>query len=101
MLETLGAELVDAGVPEGSRLFTADLLAAYWFFAPVVPPEGSAPWYYGRLTGLENTDYVMVPKCPFATRARDIIIGELLHHPNAVAVILRSADQRYGRRPTT
>ena len=77
MLETLGAELVDAGVPEGSRLFTADLLAAYWFFAPVVPPEGSAPWYYGQLTGLENTDYVMVPKCPFATRARDIIIGEL------------------------
>ena len=74
MLETLGAELVDAGVPEGSRLFTADLLAAYWFFAPVVPPEGSAPWYYGQLTGLENTDYVMVPGDRLA-RARAALEG--------------------------
>lgn len=77
MLETLGADLAAAGIPEGSRLFTADLLSAYRFFAPVDAPEGSAPWYYGGLTGLENTDYVMVPKCAFTTAVRNIVLAEL------------------------
>ncbi len=77
LLETLGVDLVEAGVSEGSTLFTADLLAAYRFFAPVRPAEGSAPWYYGGLTGLENTDYVMVPKCAFTAGVRDLMIREL------------------------
>ena len=77
LLETLGADLAVAGLPEDARLFTADLIAAYWFFAPVSPPQGSAPWYYGKLTGLENTDYVMVPKCAFATGVRNIVLGEM------------------------
>lgn len=77
LLETLGADLAAADLPPGSRLFVADLLAAYWFFAPVSPPGGSAPWYYGRLTGLENTDYVMVPKCAFTAPVRNIILAEL------------------------
>lgn len=77
MLETLGADLAAAGLPEGSRLFTADLLGAYWFFAPVAPPDGSAPWYYGELTGLENTDFVMVPKCAFTAAVRNIVLREL------------------------
>ena len=77
MLETLGADLAAASLPEDSSLFTADLLAAYWFFAPVRPAEGSAPWYYGGLTGMENTDYVMVPKCALTAGVRDLIIREL------------------------
>lgn len=77
MLETLGADLAAAGLPTGSRVFTADLLSAYWFFAPIAPPEGHAPWYYGGLTGLENTDYVMVPKCAFTTGVRNIVLREL------------------------
>ncbi|MEM7753130.1 MAG: hypothetical protein AAF230_06935 [Pseudomonadota bacterium] len=75
--ETLGGDLAAAGLPEGSRLLNADLMAAFWFFAPVSPPEGSAPWYYGRLTGLENTDYIMVPKCAFATPVRNIMLQEM------------------------
>ncbi len=77
MFETLGADLAEAGLPQGAKLFTTDLVAAYWFFAPVAPPQGSAPWYYGELSGLEDTDYVMVPKCTFSTRVRNIILGEL------------------------
>jgi hypothetical protein len=77
LLETLGADLAEADLPEGARLFTADLIAAYWFFAPVTPPKGSAPWYYGKLTGLQYTDYVMVPKCAFTTGVRNIVLGEM------------------------
>lgn len=77
LLETLGADLAAAGLPDGSRLFAADLIAAYWFFAPVTPPKGSAPWYYGKLTGLQNTDYVMVPKCAFTAGVRNIVLREM------------------------
>ncbi|MEM7720178.1 MAG: hypothetical protein AAF222_13340 [Pseudomonadota bacterium] len=77
LLETLGDDLSKADLPKGSRLFTADLLAAYWFFAPVAPPQGGAPWYYGQLSGLDNTDYVMVPKCAFTAGVRNVILGEL------------------------
>ena len=77
LLETLGNDLRAFGVPEGSTLFTTDLLAAYRFFAPVKPAKGSAPWYYGELTGLENTDFVMVPKCAFTAGVRDLMIREL------------------------
>ncbi|MEM6387644.1 MAG: hypothetical protein AAF718_15560 [Pseudomonadota bacterium] len=77
ILETLGTDLIAANLPRDSRVFTADLLTAYWFFSPVLPPEGSAPWYYGRLTGLENADYVMVPKCAFTTQVRNVILGEM------------------------
>lgn len=77
LLETLGGDLEAAGLPEDSTLFTADLLAAYWLFAPVRPAEGSAPWYYGGLTGMANTDYVMVPKCAFTAGVRDLMIREL------------------------
>ncbi len=77
MLETLGNDLTAAGLEPGSRLFTADLLATYWFFAPVSPPEGGAPWYYGGVSGLDNADYVLVPKCAFTSRVRNVILRDL------------------------
>jgi hypothetical protein len=77
LFESLGADLASAGLPEGSRLLTADLLSAYHLFAPLEPPKGSAPWYYGGLTGLENADYVLVPKCAFTAGVRRIVLGEM------------------------
>ncbi|MDJ0637547.1 MAG: hypothetical protein QNJ20_01835 [Paracoccaceae bacterium] len=77
MLETIGADLTKAGLPEGSRLFAADLLSAYWFFAPVMPAPGSAPWYYGGLTGFEETDYVLIPKCGFVNGVRALVVEEM------------------------
>lgn len=68
----------DAGVPEGSQIFTADILAAFWLFDDhFAPLENGAPWYYGDLTGIENADYVVAPKCTFVSRVRGIMIGEL------------------------
>lgn len=77
IFEVLGADLDQAGIPAGSRLFAADLLGAYWFFADVTPAPGSAPWYYGGLSGFENTDYVMVPKCGFVRHVRGVVLREM------------------------
>ena len=61
----------------GWQLFVADLLVAFWLFGPYEPLQGGAPWYYGNLSGLENADYLVVPKCGFVPEARNIIIDEL------------------------
>lgn len=75
--EVLSEDLARAGLPEGSRIMTADNLVAFWLFGPWEPPQGSAPWYYGNLPGLRNTDYVLIPKCGFLNSVRGIMIGDL------------------------
>lgn len=70
-------DLVAAGIPENSQLFTTDILTAFWLFGPFAPLEKGAPWYYGDLSGIENADYVLVPKCSFVARVQGIMIAEL------------------------
>lgn len=76
-LEVLTADLAGSGIPEDSRILNADIIAALWHFGPWTVPEGSAPWYYGNLTGIENTDYILVPKCAFVPGFRQGILEEL------------------------
>jgi len=75
--DEISADLQLAGIPEGSRLFTADVLTAFWLFGPFEAPDKNAPWYYGDLSGLENSDYVLIPKCGFVGRIRGIIVDDL------------------------
>lgn len=76
-LRTIGEDLIALGVEPGSALFTTDVLASFWFYEPFSPLQGGAPWYYGDLSGIENADYVVVPKCGFAERVRQIIISDI------------------------
>lgn len=73
----IAADLENAGIPDGSQFFTTDILTAFWLFGPFEPLEKSAPWYYAELSGLENADYVLVPKCSFVSRVHRIMIEEL------------------------
>ncbi|MEO1025418.1 MAG: hypothetical protein AAFX07_07665 [Pseudomonadota bacterium] len=75
--DVMTADLNRSGIPEGSRIFTADILTAFWLFGPYRPPENGAPWYYGDVSGLENSDYVLIPKCGFVDRVRGIMIDDL------------------------
>ena len=77
-LRTIGADLRDIGVEEGSALFTADILSFFWLYEAYRPLMNGAPWYYGELSGIENADYIVVPKCGFAGRARQIIISDIV-----------------------
>ncbi len=75
--ERLSTELKADGVVPGSQLFVSDILSAFWLFGDFDVLEGGAPWYYGGLTGLENADYVVIPKCSFVSRVRGIMIEDL------------------------
>lgn len=74
----LAADLESIGVPESSQLFTTDILGAFWLHGPYEPLKNGAPWYYANLSGIENADYLIVPKCGFAERVRQIIIQDVI-----------------------
>ena len=76
-LERMAEDLAEAKLPPGSQLFTTDNLSALWLFGDFAPLQGGAPWYYGGLKGLENADYLVIPKCAFVSRVRGIILRHL------------------------
>ncbi|MDA8586462.1 hypothetical protein N9L47_09370 [Rhodobacteraceae bacterium] len=76
-LERIAEELRADGVTSDDQVLPADILAGLWMFGPFKPLDGGAPWYYGGLTGLENADYLMVPKCVFVAKIRRIMLKEL------------------------
>ncbi|MCK0142375.1 hypothetical protein [Aliiroseovarius sp. F20344] len=62
---------------EGASIFTADLISSYWLFADLSPLKRGAPWYYGELTGIENADYLLVPRCPLSAPTRKAVLDEI------------------------
>lgn len=73
----ISADIAGAGLPKDSQFFVTDILTAFWLFADIAPLNGGAPWYYGNLSGMENADYVLAPKCGFVTQARALMVSEL------------------------
>lgn len=94
-------DLERAGIPEGSQFFTTGILSAFWLFGPYAPLQGGAPWYYGNLSGIENADYVLVPKCGYVSRVLRIMLNDLetagvelsVVRDNELYVLLESAAQ--------
>ncbi len=77
-LRTVAADLEQAGLAEGKRIFATDLLSSEWLFSHQLRPlEPGAPWYYGGLPGIDSADYVLVPLCPLAPKVRKIALDEL------------------------
>jgi len=70
-------DLEQAGFAQGRRLFIADLFSSHWLFGDLKPLPHGAPWYYGGLPGFEAADYVLVPLCPAAVKARKMILDDL------------------------
>ena len=73
----ISADLAEAELPSGSQLFVTDIYAAFWLFGDFAPLENGAPWYYGSLSGMQNADFVLVPKCSFVSPERAVMVGEL------------------------
>ena len=70
-------DLEQAGIPDGTQILAADVLSSFWLFSGFAPLQGGAPWYYGNLSGLENADYVLVPKCPFLSSLTRIMLRQI------------------------
>ena len=75
--ETVANDIASWDGGEGAALFTADLLSSYWLYAELAPLKRGAPWYYGDLSGIENADYLLVPKCPLSAPTRKAILDDI------------------------
>ena len=75
------------GIPSGSQFFSTGLLSAFWLYGDFKPLQNGAPWYYGDLTGIENADYVLIPKCVAIHRVRGIIIDDLIEADTALTLL--------------
>lgn len=91
-LTEVAIQLAEDGIAPGSQFFSTGLLSAFWLYGDYAPLQNGAPWYYGDLSGLENADYVLIPKCVFVERVRRLMIADLqdsgtpltLLHDNAI-----------------
>ena len=90
LLTETAADLASAGIEKGSQFYVTDSLVAIWLFEDFAPLTGGAPWFYGGAPGLENADYVLVPKCPFVAAYRRIMVNDIL----ATGVSLQPALDR-------
>lgn len=70
-------DLEGAGLLDGRRIFTADILSPFWLYGSAEALPGGAPWYYGGLPGFDNADLLIVPLCPIAPPIRAQILEAL------------------------
>ncbi len=75
--DVIVADLEEAGLAEGKRLFAADLFSSHWLFGSLEPLKNGAPWYYGGLPGIESADYLLVPLCPVIPELRAQILESI------------------------
>lgn len=69
-------DLENAGYA-GEQIFVADLFNALWLYGDFPAVRGVAPWSFGKLSGLEEADYVVVPLCVSLAKVRAEIVDEL------------------------
>ena len=57
--------------------FITDSISPHWYLAGVEPVRGLALWNYGSVRGIENTDFVVVPKCALKPAFKREILREI------------------------
>ncbi|KAA9005719.1 glycosyltransferase family 87 protein [Histidinibacterium aquaticum] len=77
VLEAVVRDLEEAGY-EGTRIFGADLLSPLWLYGDLEPVPGAAPWYYGRLSGFDASEFLLILTCPLTPRVQSIILSEIM-----------------------
>lgn len=77
MMRAIAQDLTAEGLAQSHTVFTADTFGSFWLFGDLDPTVGGAPWYYGGLTGLNQADYVLVPRCAITPRAQKSILSEI------------------------
>lgn len=73
----MARDLDQAGMSAGKSVFVADTFGNLWMFGDLEPTRGAAPWYYGRLTGYDNADYLLIPTCPTTPHAYRSILEDV------------------------
>lgn len=58
------------------KIAVADVVNPLWLFGAGARLPGLAPWYYGGPSGLDQAEYVLVPRCPFKGDSRKQMLEE-------------------------
>jgi hypothetical protein len=59
------------------RVLVADVVNPLWLFGSGARLPGLAPWYYGGPRGLDQAEFLVVPRCPYKTDSRKAMTGEI------------------------
>ena len=78
---TMAAQLQRGGYGD-ARILMTDILSPLSIFGDFPALKGGAPWYYGKLSGLPDAQYVLVPFCPIADDTR----AAMLKHMDEIGV---------------
>ncbi len=81
---------LDAAGFGGTRLMAADVFSVFWLFGDFQPVRGAAPWYYGGLPGIENTDYIFIPICPVDMTVRATMLKALAESKRQITIVRRT-----------
>ena len=86
----MARDLDQAKLSEGKTAFVADTFGNLWMFGDLAPTSGAAPWYYGRLAGYDNADYLLIPTCPTTPQAYRSILKEVEARGEALREVRRT-----------
>ncbi len=87
--ETVAADLEASGYG-GAGIFGADIFMSYWLFGDFDRLENGAPWYYGRLPGFEDAEYLLVPLCPSSPTVRKEVLAAIEDREVALTELRRT-----------
>jgi hypothetical protein len=90
VLHAIAKDIDEAGLSDGKSVFVADTFGNLWMFGNLRPTAGAAPWYYGRLTGYDDADYLLVPTCPTTPHAYRSILKEVEARGEALEEVRRT-----------
>ena len=76
-MRTIAEDIEKSGLAEGKSIFTADTFGSFWLFGGIQRAAHVAPWYYGGLSGFDETALVLVPKCTITPRAMKSVISDI------------------------
>ncbi|NNF24718.1 MAG: hypothetical protein HKN63_07955 [Rhodobacteraceae bacterium] len=74
---TIAEDMQAHGLTDGRLVFTADTLSPLPLYSDVPILPGGAPWYYGGLSGFENADIMVVPRCALDLDVRNGVLKDL------------------------
>ncbi|WP_263722090.1 hypothetical protein [Defluviimonas sp. WL0075] len=74
----------------GKAVVAADLYGAFWLYGDLAPVRGAAPWYYGKVSGLAQADYLLVPLCPVSGTARHAFLDDMEKQGWTATEVLRT-----------
>ncbi len=74
------------------QVFVTDAMTPHWLAAGKPPLRGAATWNYGSLRGLENAEFVLVPRCAIKSNYKREILRSLVREEVSLELFRETED---------